>query len=183
MSFAKQRPFNVSGATIALPPSFGMLAAILAKRRKLAPRTLIEITETAAIADLESAGKAIASLRAMGYRVGLDDFGAGAASVNYLHAFQVDFVKFAGALIVKIGNSKRDDALVAGLAKLCGEMGGLHHRRMDRKRGLGQGCSRHGLPSLPRQVAGRANAGASGHPGKQGQRHTGKLGRVHLTIP
>jgi len=115
--------FNVSGATIASPASFGMLAAILAKRRKLAPRTLIEITETAAIADLESAGKAIQALRAMGYRVGLDDFGAGAASVNYLHAFQVDFVKFDGAMIQKIGSSKRDDALLAGLAKLCGEMG------------------------------------------------------------
>jgi EAL domain-containing protein (putative c-di-GMP-specific phosphodiesterase class I) len=115
--------FNVSGATIASPPSFGMLAAILAKRRKLAPRTLIEITETAAIQDLESAGKAIAALRAMGYRVGLDDFGAGAASVNYLHAFQVDFVKFDGAMIMKIGSSKRDDALLAGLAKLCGELG------------------------------------------------------------
>jgi EAL domain-containing protein (putative c-di-GMP-specific phosphodiesterase class I) len=100
-----------------------MLAAILAKRRKLAPRTLIEITETAAIADLESAGKAIQVLREMGYRVGLDDFGAGAASVNYLHAFQVDFVKFDGAMIRKIGSSKRDDALLAGLAKLCGEMG------------------------------------------------------------
>ncbi|MBA2587821.1 MAG: EAL domain-containing protein [Alphaproteobacteria bacterium] len=115
--------FNVSGATIASPASFGMLAAILAKRRKLAPRTLIEITETAAIADLESTGKAIQVLREMGYRVGLDDFGAGAASVNYLHAFQVDFVKFDGAMIQKIGNSKRDDALLAGLAKLCGEMG------------------------------------------------------------
>lgn len=115
--------FNVSGATIASPASFGMLAAILAKRRKLAPRTLIEITETAAIADLESAGKAIQALREMGYRVGLDDFGAGAASVNYLHAFQVDFVKFDGAMIQKIGSSKRDDALLAGLAKLCGEMG------------------------------------------------------------
>ncbi len=115
--------FNVSGATIASPASFGMLAAILAKRRKLAPRTLIEITETAAIADLESAGKAIQVLREMGYRVGLDDFGAGAASVNYLHAFQVDFVKFDGAMIQKIGSSKRDDALLAGLAKLCGEMG------------------------------------------------------------
>ena len=111
--------FNVSGATIASPASFGMLA----KRRKLAPRTLIEITETAAIADLESAGKAIQALRQMGYRVGLDDFGAGAASVNYLHAFQVDFVKFDGAMIQKIGSSKRDDALLAGLAKLCGEMG------------------------------------------------------------
>jgi EAL domain-containing protein (putative c-di-GMP-specific phosphodiesterase class I) len=115
--------FNISGATIASPASFGMLAAILAKRRKLAPRTLIEITETAAIADLQSAGKAIAALRAMGYRVGLDDFGAGAASVNYLHAFPVDFVKFDGAMIQKIGSSPRDDALLAGLAKLCGEMG------------------------------------------------------------
>ncbi|HVW75354.1 MAG TPA: EAL domain-containing protein [Rhizomicrobium sp.] len=115
--------FNVSGETIASPVSFGMLAAILARRRKLASRTLIEITETAAIVDLAGAGKAIQALRDMGYRVGLDDFGAGAASVNYLHAFQVDFVKFDGAMIQKIGISKRDDALLAGLAKLCGEMG------------------------------------------------------------
>ena len=43
-----------------------MLAGILAKRRKLAPRLLIEITETAAITDLEAAGKAIAALRAHG---------------------------------------------------------------------------------------------------------------------
>ena len=100
-----------------------MLAAILAKGRKLAPRILVEVTETAAIADLESAGKAIGALKALGYRVGLDDFGAGSASVNYLHAFPVDFVKFDGAMIKKIGSSKRDDALLAGLAKLCGEMG------------------------------------------------------------
>jgi len=115
--------FNVSGATIASPSSFGMLAGILTKRRKLAPRTLIEITETAAIADLESAGKAIGALRELGYRVGLDDFGAGSASISYLHAFPVDFVKFDGAMIKKIGSSKRDDALLAGLAKLCAEMG------------------------------------------------------------
>ena len=115
--------FNVSGATIAAPASFGMLAAILAKGRRLAPRVLVEVTETAAIADLESAGKAIGALRAMGYRVGLDDFGAGSASVSYLHAFAVDFVKFDGAMIKKIGSSKRDDALLGGLAKLCGEMG------------------------------------------------------------
>jgi EAL domain-containing protein (putative c-di-GMP-specific phosphodiesterase class I) len=115
--------FNVSGATIADPASFGLLAGLLARRRKLAPRTLIEITETAAIADLKSAGKAIGALREMGYRVGLDDFGAGAASINYLHAFPIDFVKFDGAMIQKIGSSTRDDALLAGLAKLCGEMG------------------------------------------------------------
>ena len=114
--------FNVSGNTISSPSSFGMLAGILSKNRKLASRLLIEITETAEIDDLEAAGKAVASLRALGFRVGLDDFGAGAASVNYLHAFQVDFVKFDGALIKKIGSSQRDDALLAGLAKLCSEL-------------------------------------------------------------
>jgi EAL domain-containing protein (putative c-di-GMP-specific phosphodiesterase class I) len=118
-----QVAFNVSGETIASPASFGMLAAVLARHRKLAPRALIEITETATITDLQSAAKAIQALREMGYRVGLDDFGAGAASVSYLHAFQVDFVKFDGAMIQKIGASRRDDALLAGLAKLCGEMG------------------------------------------------------------
>jgi EAL domain-containing protein (putative c-di-GMP-specific phosphodiesterase class I) len=127
LSLIEQHPdahvaFNVSGATLADPASFGLLAGILAKRRKLAPRTLIEITETAAITDLESAGKAVGALRQMGYRVGLDDFGAGAASINYLHAFPIDFVKFDGAMIQKIGRSKRDDAMLAGLVKLCAEM-------------------------------------------------------------
>jgi EAL domain-containing protein (putative c-di-GMP-specific phosphodiesterase class I) len=118
-----QIAFNVSGATIASPNSFGMLAAILARRRKLANQILIEITETSSITDLEIAGKAIASLRAMGYRVGLDDFGAGATSVNYLHAMPVDFVKFDAAFVKKIGASARDDALLAGLVKLCRELG------------------------------------------------------------
>lgn len=114
--------FNVSAETIANAASFGLLASLLAKRRRLAPRLLIEVTETGNIGDLATAGKAIAVLREMGYRVGLDDFGAGAASLNYLHAFTVDFVKFDGKLINQIGQSQRDDALLAGLAKLCSEM-------------------------------------------------------------
>lgn len=114
--------FNVSGGTISSPESFALLAAILEKHKRLSARALIEITETQAIQDLESAGRAITQLRFMGYRVGLDDFGAGAASINYLHAFKVDFVKFDGALIKKMGRSEREDALLAGMAKLCNEM-------------------------------------------------------------
>ena len=168
--------FNVSGATIASPTSFGMLAAILAKKRKLAPRTLIEITETAEIADLPAAGKAVAALREMGYRVGLDDFGAGAASINYLHAFQVDFVKFDGAMIQKIGSSKRDDALLAGLAKLCGEMGVVTiaewiesdamarcAREMGFQHGQGKwlGAPQLELPAAPARVAKRKGVSES----------------------
>ena len=115
--------FNVSGATINDPSSFGMLAGYLARQRGLASRLMVEITETAEIENLSTANSAVQTLREMGYRVGLDDFGAGAASLQYLHGIKVDFVKFDGAMIQKIGASERDDALLAGLAKLCAEMG------------------------------------------------------------
>ena len=115
--------FNVSGYTIQSPSDFAMLAGLLSRKTKLAPRLLIEITETAQITDLDVAAEAIAALRKLGYRVGLDDFGAGAATLNYLHAFAVDFVKFDGSLVKKLGASKRDDMLLSAMLKLCGELG------------------------------------------------------------
>ena len=115
--------FNISGKTICAPSNFGLLAGLLARKRHLAGRLLIEITESAEIASLDDAAKAVAALRTLGYRVGIDDFGAGAASLSYLHAMPVDFVKFDGALIAKLGQSKRDDVLLAGLVKLCRELG------------------------------------------------------------
>ncbi|HEX4301984.1 MAG TPA: EAL domain-containing protein [Rhizomicrobium sp.] len=119
----QQIAFNLSGRTICSAAHFGLLAGLLTRKRALSNRLLIEITETAEITDMDAAAKAVAALRALGYRVGLDDFGAGAASINYLHALPVDFVKFDGALIKKIGQSKRDDVLLTGLVKLCGELG------------------------------------------------------------
>ncbi len=122
-SHGQQIAFNISGRTICAPANFGLLAGLLARKRSLSSRLLIEITETAEITDMDDAAKAVAALRTLGYRVGLDDFGAGAASLNYLHALTVDFVKFDGALIRKLGVSRRDDVLLAGLVKLCGELG------------------------------------------------------------
>lgn len=115
--------FNVSGATLSQPDSFAMLAGFLASERALAKRVLIEITETAEIADLDAAAKAIKTVRDLGIRVGLDDFGAGAASLHYLHALPVDFVKFDGSLTAKMGRSERDDILLRGMVKLCKELG------------------------------------------------------------
>ena len=122
-SFVQDIAFNVCGHTICRPANFGLLAGLLARKRALSKRLLIEITETAEITDFEAAKKAIAALRAMGFRVGLDDFGAGAASVNYLQAFAVDFVKFDGALIKRMGASERDDKMLSGLVRMCADLG------------------------------------------------------------
>jgi EAL domain-containing protein (putative c-di-GMP-specific phosphodiesterase class I) len=115
--------FNISGRTIQSPASFGLVAGLLAKKRAQAKSVLIEITETVEITDLHSANDAIQTLRQMGYRVGLDDFGAGAASFQYLQNFHVDFVKFDGALIRRIGASKREDTLLTGLLEMCRALG------------------------------------------------------------
>ena len=115
--------FNISGRTISSPSTFGLLAGMLAHKRALAPRLLIEITESSEIVDLGAANKAVQTLRAMGFRVGLDDFGAGAASLQYLHGLTVDFVKFDGSLVKKIGRSRRDETLLVGVINLCRELG------------------------------------------------------------
>jgi len=115
--------FNISGSTLASPPAFGLLAGFLARNRPFAPRILIEITETAEITDIAAADKAIQTMRGMGFRVGLDDFGAGAASLQYLHGLAVDFVKLDGTLVRKLGTSAREDTLMRGIVKLCADLG------------------------------------------------------------
>ncbi|HTW34950.1 MAG TPA: EAL domain-containing protein [Rhizomicrobium sp.] len=114
--------FNVSGRTLSQPAAFGMLAGILARNRALAPRILIEITESFEIKDIAQANQAILSLRELGYKVGLDDFGAGATSLQYLHGLHVDFVKMDGTLIQRLGKSTREDTLLRGIVKLCAEL-------------------------------------------------------------
>ena len=115
--------FNVSGHTIVSPAAFGLLAGMLASRRALSGRLLIEVTETAEITDFSAANGAIQMLRDMGFKVGIDDFGAGAASLQYLHALAIDFVKVDGALVKKLGSSERDDRMLGGIVKLCRELG------------------------------------------------------------
>lgn len=113
---------NVSGRSFASPLSFGMLAGLLAKKRALAKRVLIEMTESAEVPDIAAADKAIQSLRQMGYRVGIDDFGAGAASLQYLHGLTVDFVKVDGGVIQRLGKSPREDALLKSVLSTCSEL-------------------------------------------------------------
>jgi EAL domain-containing protein (putative c-di-GMP-specific phosphodiesterase class I) len=113
---------NLSGRSISNPASFLKLSALLSRNRALAKRVLIEITETVELPDLTAADAAIQLLRNMGYRLGIDDFGSGAASLQYLHGLSVDFVKLDGKLIARLGNSQREDALVRSVLASCGEL-------------------------------------------------------------
>ena len=119
---------NMSGLSMQNPEYRRRLLSRLGELRQegsklAASRLLIELTETAEIADLHEAASSMEQLRSVGVPVCLDDFGAGAAAFRYLRAFGVDFVKLDGEYVRAACKNKRDRALVASMIEIAGKSG------------------------------------------------------------
>ena len=72
----------------------------------------LEITETAAVTHVADAAAFIDQLRAVGVRVALDDFGAGAASFGYLKTLRVDTLKIDGQFVRDLVDDPLDEVAV-----------------------------------------------------------------------
>ncbi len=114
---------NISGHSLMLPQFFDNLLGVLALTPSLRPRMLLEITETRLIDDLDRANQLIGKLRAAGHVVCLDDFGAGAASLDYLRKLDVDFVKIDGRYIQTMEAGSKDATIVKHVVQMCAELG------------------------------------------------------------
>lgn len=84
-----------------------------------AKNILLEITESSIIDRKDEVARFLQALRKIGYRICLDDFGAGAASFDYLQAFAVDFIKIDGKYVRNIVASERDQTFVKAMADLA----------------------------------------------------------------
>ena len=67
-------------------------------------RLLLEVTETALLADLVMAARELSQLREAGVRVALDDFGTGYMSLSHLRNLPVDVLKIDQTFIAEIGS-------------------------------------------------------------------------------
>lgn len=114
---------NVSAATATDPQWLEGLEAFIGKGPGLAERLTVEITETAAISDLEETAKFVASLKRLGCRVALDDFGAGYTSFRNLRLLGVDMVKIDGSFIQNLGTQAEDELFVRTLVELAKSFG------------------------------------------------------------
>ncbi len=84
---------------------------------------VIELTETAAISDMESAKAFCAGLLALGCSVALDDFGAGFGSFQYLKHLPFSHLKIDGDFIRGLPLSRTDQLVVKALAGVVRGMG------------------------------------------------------------
>jgi len=114
---------NLSGHTLS-SPDFTQFVAQKFNEYNVPPQSItFEITETAAIANVERARTLIESLRAMGARFLLDDFGSGLSSFNYLKHFPVDGIKVDGLFVKGVAKSYLDYALVESIHRIGTSLG------------------------------------------------------------
>jgi diguanylate cyclase (GGDEF)-like protein len=106
---------NISGLTAGERRWVDILAERLQGHEGIGRRLIIEITETAALKDIEETARLIAAARTFGCRVALDDFGAGYTSFRQLHMLTVDAIKIDGSFIRAIEQRPEAQTIVRTL--------------------------------------------------------------------
>jgi diguanylate cyclase (GGDEF)-like protein len=114
---------NISAETIVDEDWRQHLLGLLRRNSAIAPRLLIEITETAAPGDLQEAAEFVARLHEAGIRIALDDFGAGQTSFRSLRALGVDLVKIDGDFVSGMSSRIEDRAFVRAIISLATDIG------------------------------------------------------------
>jgi EAL domain-containing protein (putative c-di-GMP-specific phosphodiesterase class I) len=108
----------VSARSLSKPDFARRVQAALAKADVPATRLIVEITETALIADPERAGAALAQLDAAGVRVSIDDFGKGQTSLGYLSKLPVHELKIDMSFVFDMLTNPAHAAIVRSIVDL-----------------------------------------------------------------
>jgi EAL domain-containing protein (putative c-di-GMP-specific phosphodiesterase class I) len=90
---------------------------------ELAPRVVLEITERASLHKVSDLRSRVASLRERGFRVAVDDLGAGYAGLSSFAQLEPDIVKLDMTLVRDVHKVPVKQKLVASMTSVCKELG------------------------------------------------------------
>jgi len=109
---------NVSPDSIIDPDWWSALGAQLRANPGVAQRMTLEITETAAIQNIDETAGFVTRAKDLGCRIAIDDFGAGYTSFRNLRRLGVDMIKIDGAFVQNLPRSEDDRVFVRTLIEL-----------------------------------------------------------------
>jgi diguanylate cyclase (GGDEF)-like protein/PAS domain S-box-containing protein len=110
---------NLSGVTVSADDLGDFVASCFTRYAIDPARICFEITETAAIGNLDRALAFISRVRSMGSTVALDDFGAGLSSFAYLRRLEVDYLKIDALFVKNLHTDARDYAVVRSIMEVA----------------------------------------------------------------
>lgn len=114
---------NLSGKTISDPGLARMIKEELEAHQVDPAKLVLEITETAAIGDMEQARRFIATMHELGCRFALDDVGSGFSTLHLLKHLTVDYLKIDGAFIRNLPHESADQHLVRAMVAMARSQG------------------------------------------------------------
>jgi EAL domain-containing protein (putative c-di-GMP-specific phosphodiesterase class I) len=85
----------------------------------IAQRVVLEITERASLDDIEGLPARIEKLRKLGFRIAIDDLGAGYAGLTSFTQLEPDFAKLDMSLMRDVHLSERKQRVIRAMITLC----------------------------------------------------------------
>lgn len=119
---AGRRPrfsLNLSGPSVGDPEVLALIEAEMARLPDPHGALLLEVTETAAVVDIDRARGFAERLQALGCSLALDDFGSGYGSFAYLKQLPFDVLKIDGQFVRGLLDSAEDQAVVTALVTIA----------------------------------------------------------------
>ena len=114
---------NISGVTATDRSWLRAATRLLRDRPDVARQLVVEITETAAMGDIEECARFVEALRALGCRVAIDDFGVGFTSLRHLQMLAVDTVKIDGSFVHDLADKVENQVFLRHLVGLAHGLG------------------------------------------------------------
>ena len=114
---------NISSLTASDHEWVVALHRLTGGRRELTTRLIVEITETAAIHDIDQTVAFVDTLKELGCQVAIDDFGAGYTSFKNLKVLNADMVKIDGAFVKNLREDTSDQVFIKTMIELANTFG------------------------------------------------------------